>query len=71
MRRPIPPRFQAIRSKIFLSLWGTDKLIDWMGVFEPGPEAPFEVDQVAYTALGKPWKFPESLACNLAPQDTQ
>ncbi len=63
-----PAKIPTHPSKIFLSLWGTDKLTDWMGAFEAGTEATVEVDRVAYTALGEPCQFPESLACKLAPQ---
>ena len=50
--------------KIFLSLWGTDTLTDWMGKFEdPGKPIALEVDRVAYTALGAACQFPQSIVC--------
>jgi endo-1,3-1,4-beta-glycanase ExoK len=50
--------------KIFFSHWGSDTFVDWMGPFEV-PEAPviMEVDWVAFTPLGTPCKFPESVLC--------
>lgn len=52
--------------KIFFSLWGTDTLSDWMGVFaDPGGRKTLQVDWIAYTAPGEPCQFPESVACSL------
>jgi endo-1,3-1,4-beta-glycanase ExoK len=52
--------------KIFFSLWGTETLNDWMGPFQdPGRKVTLEVDRVAFTALGEPCQFPESVACKL------
>jgi endo-1,3-1,4-beta-glycanase ExoK len=50
--------------KIFFSLWGSDTLTDWMGPFTP-PDGPvtMEVDWVAFTPLGAPCPFPESVLC--------
>lgn len=50
--------------KIYLSLWSTDTLVDWMGKFEPG-SAPhtLEVDWVAYTELGAECAFEKSVLC--------
>lgn len=50
--------------KIYLSHWGTDTLVDWMGPFTT-PSAPLimEVDWVAFTPLGTPCQFPESTLC--------
>lgn len=51
-------------AKIYLSLWGTDTLKDWMGPFEMPPErVQMEVERVAFTAAGEPCQFPESLVC--------
>jgi endo-1,3-1,4-beta-glycanase ExoK len=50
--------------KIFLSHWGSDTFVDWMGPFE-APQAPviMEIDWVAFTPLGTPCQFPESVLC--------
>lgn len=55
--------------KIYLSIWGTETLNDWMGPFVP-PERPkrMEIDWVAYTALGEACRFEESVLCAL-PED--
>lgn len=51
--------------KIFLSLWGTDTLSDWMGKFSVTGPTTMQVDRVAFTAAGDPCQFPESIACTL------
>jgi endo-1,3-1,4-beta-glycanase ExoK len=51
--------------KIFLSLWGTDTLKQWMGAFSYAGPATMTVDRVAYTALGEDCRFPESILCTL------
>lgn len=57
---PLPVNAQ----KIFFSLWGTEKLTDWMGPFtSPTKPVTFEVERVAYTKLGDKCQFPESLVC--------
>ncbi len=58
--QPLPERPQ----KIYLSLWGSDTLTDWMGPFDP-PDRPIrmDIDWVAYTALGEPCQFAGSVLC--------
>jgi endo-1,3-1,4-beta-glycanase ExoK len=53
--------------KIYLSLWGTDTLTDWMGPFVP-PDRPkrMEIDWVAFTAPGEACAFEGSVLCTLA-----
>ncbi|CDN55686.1 Endo-1,3-1,4-beta-glycanase ExoK [Neorhizobium galegae bv. officinalis bv. officinalis str. HAMBI 1141] len=51
--------------KIFLSLWGTDTLKQWMGAFSYTQPTSMTVDRVAFTALGEPCRFPESVLCTL------
>jgi endo-1,3-1,4-beta-glycanase ExoK len=52
--------------KIFFSIWGTDTLNDWMGPFaDPGRKVTLQVERVAYTPIGAPCQFPESVACHL------
>ena len=51
--------------KIFLSLWGTDTLKDWMGVFSYEGPSRMEVERIAFTALGEDCAFPESVLCTL------
>jgi len=50
--------------RIFFSLWGTDTLTDWMGAFGP-VSAPIamDVDWVAFTPLGAPCAFEQSILC--------
>jgi len=50
--------------RIFFSLWGSDTLTDWMGVFAP-VSAPIamEVDWVAYTPMGADCAFEQSILC--------
>lgn len=52
--------------KMYLSIWGTDTLTDWMGEFtDPGEKVTVAYDWIAFTPLGAPCQFPESLACDL------
>ncbi len=50
--------------KMYLSLWSTDLLIDWMGRFDPA-SAPkvLEIDWVAFTPLGEDCAFEDSVLC--------
>ena len=51
--------------KIYFSLWGTDTLSDWMGVFvHPDGPKRMDIDWVAFTALGEECQFPESVVCD-------
>ena len=52
------------RQKMYLSLWSTDQLTDWMGTFDPA-SAPqtLEVDWVAYTPAGQDCAFQQSVLC--------
>lgn len=61
-----PAELPTHSQKIFFSLWGSDKLTNWMGAFtDPGRKVSMQVERVAFTALGEPCQFPESLACNV------
>jgi endo-1,3-1,4-beta-glycanase ExoK len=61
-----PAELPSHPQKIFLSLWGSDTLDDWMGAFEePGRKLTMQVDWIAYTALGDECQLPESVSCNL------
>jgi endo-1,3-1,4-beta-glycanase ExoK len=51
--------------KIFLSLWGTDTLSDWMGRFAFTGKASLDVERIAFTADGDPCQFDGSVACLL------
>lgn len=51
--------------KIFLSLWGTDTLKQWMGAFSYSQPTSMTVDRVAFTALGEECRFPQSVLCTL------
>lgn len=50
--------------KLYLSLWGSDSFVDWMGAFVP-PTGPvvFQADWVAYMPLGEECRFPQALSC--------
>ncbi|MCC2611773.1 glycoside hydrolase family 16 protein [Neorhizobium sp. Rsf11] len=51
--------------KIFLSLWGTDTLKQWMGAFSYTQPTTMTIDRVAFTAMGEDCRFPESVLCTL------
>jgi len=51
--------------KIFLSLWGTDTLKNWMGAFSYSQPTSMTIDRVAFTAIGEECRFPESVLCTL------
>ncbi len=51
--------------KIFMSLWGTDTLKDWMGNFAFSSPARMQIEQVAFTAAGDKCQFENSLVCKL------
>ena len=60
-----PKKLPKNAQKIFVSLWGTDTLSDWMGRFAfAGPTA-LEVERVAFTAEGERCQFAQSVACLL------
>lgn len=62
-----PAELPTNSQKIFFSLWGSDKLTNWMGAFaDPGNKVTMQVKRVAFTALGQPCQFPESLACSIS-----
>ena len=50
--------------KMYLSLWSTETLIEWMGPYsgDDGPQV-LEVDWVAYTGLGDDCAFDQSVLC--------
>lgn len=61
-----PAKLPSHAQKIFFSLWGSDTMKGWMGPFsDPGRKLTMQVDRVAFTALGQPCQFPESLACGI------
>ncbi len=51
--------------KIFVSLWGTDTLKDWMGNFAFSGPARMQIEQVSFTAAGEKCQFEGSLVCKL------
>ncbi len=54
----------ATPQKLYLSFWGSDTFVDWMGPFEtPSGPLVMEVDWTAFTPLGQECQFPESLLC--------
>jgi endo-1,3-1,4-beta-glycanase ExoK len=60
-----PSKIPTNAQKIFLSLWGTDTLKQWMGAFAYNGPATMTIDRVAYTALGEDCQFPQSVLCTL------
>lgn len=58
---PFPKRPQ----KIFMSIWsGSPGTEEWLGPFSyPGKPLTAEFDYVAYTVVGGPCQFPESIVC--------
>lgn len=61
-----PAKLPSHASKIYVSLWGSDTLTSWMGAFaEPAEPVMAEIDRIAFTALGEPCQFPESVVCKL------
>ncbi len=60
-RSKIPSNAQ----KIFLSLWGSDRLQNWMGPFSYLEPSSMSVERIAFTALGEECRFPESVLCVL------
>ncbi|MFD2239253.1 family 16 glycosylhydrolase [Aureimonas populi] len=59
-----PAKLPQNNAKIYLSLWGTDTLTDWMGPFT-APQGPvaMEVERVAFTRIGEDCQFEGSVAC--------
>ena len=54
--------------KIFASVWASSKFKSWLGAFEaPDLAKTMEVKRIAFTALGHPCQFKESVACKLMP----
>lgn len=51
--------------EIFVSLWGTDTLKDWMGNFAFSGPARMQIEQVAFTSAGDKCQFEGSLVCKL------
>jgi len=61
-----PAKLPSHAQKIFFSLWGSDTMKGWMGAFaDPGRKLSLQVERVAFTALGDPCQFPESLVCSV------
>ncbi len=60
-----PAKIPTNAQKIFLSLWGTDTLKQWMGPFSYNGPATMTIDRVAFTALGEDCQFPQSVLCTL------
>lgn len=61
-----PAKLPTHAQKIFFSLWGSDTMKGWMGPFaDPGRKVTLQIERVAFTAIGEPCQFPESLACSV------
>jgi endo-1,3-1,4-beta-glycanase ExoK len=59
-----PEKLPSHASKIYMSVWGSDTLVSWMGPFEaPGEPLAAQYERVAFTAQGDECQFPESLVC--------
>lgn len=52
-------------SKIYLTIWNTSTLTDWLGTFDSS-KLPMSIgyEWVAYTKAGEPCQFPESILCS-------
>ena len=58
------PHLPERPQKIYLSLWGSDTLTDWMGPFvKPDRPKRMDIDWIAFTALGEDCQFPDSILC--------
>ena len=63
-----PAAIPSHPQKIFASLWASGKFTSWLGQFKyPGHPVTMEVARIAFTALGQPCNFPESVACDPGP----
>ncbi|MFC3163140.1 glycoside hydrolase family 16 protein [Ciceribacter thiooxidans] len=60
-----PTKLPVNAQKIFISLWGTDTLKDWMGNFAFSSPTRMQIEQVAFTAAGDKCQFEGSLVCKL------
>lgn len=60
-----PTKIPQNAQKIFLSLWGTDTLKDWMGTMSYSAPAKMQIDRLAFTAAGEACQFEESIVCML------
>ncbi|PRD42620.1 hypothetical protein C5748_15675 [Phyllobacterium phragmitis] len=61
-----PAALPSHAQKIYLSLWASDNLASWLGKFsDPTEPVSAQFTRVAFTALGDPCQFPESVACTL------
>jgi endo-1,3-1,4-beta-glycanase ExoK len=60
-----PAKLPNNAQKIFVSLWGTDTLKDWMGAFSYTKPATLQVDRIAFTAEGDACQWAGSIACTL------
>ncbi|ATU92268.1 family 16 glycosylhydrolase [Phyllobacterium zundukense] len=57
--------------KIYLSIWSTSTLSDWLGKFEyPGKPLDLEVDWLAFTPQNTVCQFPESTVCLIGDAST-
>jgi len=60
-----PAALPTHAQKIYLSLWASDNMKSWLGTFSsPAEPVSAEVTRIAFTALGDPCQFPESVACS-------
>lgn len=60
-----PSKIPTNAQKIFLSLWGTDTLTNWMGPFSYSSPSRMQVNRLAFTAPGDACQFEQSLVCKL------
>ena len=60
-----PAKLPTNAQKIFVSLWGTDTLKNWMGALSYTQPASLQVDRIAFTAERDACQWPQSVACAL------
>jgi len=58
-----PSKIPTNPQKIFFSLWGSDTLSDWMGIFSYKGPTTMQIDRIAFTAPGDKCQFAESVVC--------
>ncbi len=62
--RAVGEPYPTHSSKILVSLWNSDTMVDWLGPLEdPAQQATAAFEWIAFTAAGEKCKFRESILC--------